>query len=409
MNTPEKLTARSLLRHPLLLSLYLPALLEGLALALLIPVLPLYAAEFGVSYSLIGIVLAGDGLGALLGDVPAGSLTNKLGAKRTILIGLLIVMLAMAALFFAQSIFAVIVLRVLSGIGRAFFGVAQHTYLSAAISIERRGRAIALFGGMNRLSNFIAPVLGGGLGLLLGLRAPFLFAALILLGAIVFVMWTLPADSPDEAERALHPPLSLWATLRDHYRILSVAGIAQIFAQTIRAGRSTIIPLYGADVIGLDVAAIGLIVTLTSFVDLLMVVPAGITMDRFGRKMAIVPCFTIQALGMALIPLTGSFMTLLLAGALIGFGNGLGSGSMMTLGSDLAPLDGRGSFLGIWRLIGDVGFGTAPVVVGSVADSLSLSSSAFVLAGAGVTAGLIFALGVPETLHSKKKHSPVPL
>ena len=67
-----------------------------------------------------------------------------------------------------------------------------------------------------------------------------------------------------------------------------------------------------------------------------MFYPAGYVMDRFGRKFAYVPSFLLQALGMALIPLTGSFAALLAATSLIGFGNGLGSGTMLTLGADLA-------------------------------------------------------------------------
>ena len=65
---------------------------------------------------------------------------------------------------------------------------------------------------------------------------------------------------------------------------------------------------------------------------------------------------------MALIPLTGSFAALLAATSLIGFGNGLGSGTMLTLGADLAPPkgEGMGAFLGLWRLIGDTGHTSAP-------------------------------------------------
>ena len=128
-----------------------------------------------------------------------------------------------------------------------------------------------------------------------------------------------------------------------------------LFAQTIRAGRLAIIPLYAADVVGLDVQGIGLIVSLASAVDMSLFAVAGWLMDHLGRKFSIVPSFAIQALGMFLVPFTGSFGTLLLASMLIGLGNGIGAGTMMTLGADLSPPESRGEFLGIWRLIGDTG------------------------------------------------------
>ena len=125
-------------------------------------------------------------------------------------------------------------------------------------------------------------------------------------------------------------------------------------------------------------------------------------MDRLGRKWAIVPSFLIQALGMSLVPLTGSFLGLLLAATLIGFGNGFSSGSMMTLGADLAPENARGEFLGVWRLIGDVGSSGGPLIVGSIADAFALPVTALLMAGAGLMAGAVFGLLVPETLKRRQ-------
>jgi MFS family permease len=182
--------------------------------------------------------------------------------------------------------------------------------------------------------------------------------------------------------------------------------MGQLFAQTIRAGRSAIIPLYAADAIGLDVQQIALIVSLSSAVDMSLFVPAGLLMDRLGRKFAIVPSFAIQALGMALVPLTGSFYGLLATTLLIGFGNGLGSGTMMTLGADLSPPESRDEFLGVWRLIGDGGHAGGPYAVGQVADWVALPTAAWVMSAAGGLAALVFALLVPETLKKPQSGTP---
>ena len=58
---------------------------------------------------------------------------------------------------------------------------------------------------------------------------------------------------------------------------------------------------------------------------------------------------------MTLTPFTHSATTLLLASLLIGFGNGIGSGMIMTLGADYSPVVGRAHFLGLWRLMSDIG------------------------------------------------------
>jgi hypothetical protein len=109
----------------------------------------------------------------------------------------------------------------------------------------------------------------------------------------------------------------------------------------------------------------------------------------------------VQGIGMGLIPLTSTFTGLLLATCLLGLGNGLGSGSMMTLGADLAPRASVGAFLGVWRLIGDGGQVGAPLGVGAVADVLGLSAATFFTAGFGLLAAATFAALVPETLRSE--------
>lgn len=120
-------------------------------------------------------------------------------------------------------------------------------------------------------------------------------------------------------------------------------------------------------------------------------------MDRFGRKAAAVPSFTIMSLGMALVPLADSYWTLFGAALLVGFGNGIGAGTMMTLGADLAPPGRTGEFLGIWRLIGDSGQAVAPLAAGAVADLIGIGLTAGATAGLGVLAAGILAGFVRET------------
>ena len=84
-------------------------------------------------------------------------------------------------------------------------------------------------------------------------------------------------------------------------------------------------------------------------------------------------------------------------------------GSMMTLGADLAPEGERGAFLGVWRLIGDVGSSGGPLVVGAIADLVVLSTAALVMSAAGLLASAIFAFLVPETLSRRVSEvSPSP-
>ena len=390
--------------RPLVLPFYLPALMVTLAMGLLIPILPLYAAGFEISYGLIGLILAGEGLGTLIADVPTGMLQRRLGNKQVMMMGLATSMFSVGALFIAQAVWVVLLLRVAAGFGRAMYSVSAHVYVTNSVPLAQRGKAISMFGGTYRLGGFIGPALGGIIAGGFGLRATFLvFAFTIGIGLLLIALFTRSRRQKRSAAGAAeHHPRHVLSVMQSHSRVLASAGTAQVFGQMIRAGRTVIIPIFAADVLGLSVDQIGLIVSLSVAVDFSLFLVAGWLMDKYGRKFAIVPCFGIQAVGMALIPLAANFGGLLAAAVLIGLGNGLGAGSMMTLGADLSPAESRGEFLGVWRLIGDMGHTGAPLVVGAVADVLVLSSAVWVIAGAGMTAASIFFFFVPETLQRQR-------
>ena len=78
----------------------------------------------------------------------------------------------------------------------------------------------------------------------------------------------------------------------------------------LRAARPVILPLWAVH-IGLDPAAVGVIFGVSSGVDAALFYPAGVVMDRFGRKWAGVPSIATLALSFFLMPLTGGFVPLL--------------------------------------------------------------------------------------------------
>jgi len=391
---------RQWLRNPLVLPVYAPTLLVSLGTGMLTPILPLYVADFGASYGWIGLVLASRGLGTIIGDMPAGVLLSRLGQRRLMLAGLLVIALCALAMSWASSLWELALYGIVEGIGGAFWNISRHAYLSAAAPPGQRGRAIATFGGVFRTGGLIGQAIGGTLAAGLGLRAPFVVYAVI--AAITLIFPALYGKDSVSAHGHSHGiRLGLLGVIRSHYKVLLSAGVGQLFAQMIRSGRNIVVPLYAADSLGLSVQSIGLVMSISSTIDALMFFPAGYIMDRFGRKYAYVSCFLIQGIGMALIPFTWDFATLLTATGLIGFGNGLGSGTMMTLGADLAPREAMGEFLGIWRLIGDGGMLGAPLLVGGIADALSLEPAILTIAVIGIAAAGILGFFVPETLRPR--------
>lgn len=379
----------------LFLPIYLPSLVLAFCDGLLVPVLPLFANNLTPSFALIGAALAADAVGTLVADVPAGVLLRRLDRRGAMVLGVGVVALATGLLVIVSGIWLLVAFRVLAGIGAALWNISRHAHIAEVTRGADRGRVVALFGGIRRAGAFAGPAVGGVVAGAYGSDGVFLLFA-VLAGTVLPLAW-LFVDPQRAAGMAVARP-SLGPVLREQGRVLAVAGTGQLLAQAIRAGRRILIPLYGASVLGLSVEAIGIVVSVAALVDAALFYPAGLLMDRRGRKWAIVPSFVLQGLGMALIPLATGFLGLLLATSLIGLGNGLGSGTMMTLGADLAPRDALGEFLGIWRLIGDAGFTVGPLLVGGLATFVGLPGAAVATAAVGFAAAATFAWGVPETL-----------
>lgn len=382
--------------NPLLLRVYLPILILSLWRSIFTPILPLYATELGGAYWQVGVLLGASEFGQLLGNLPSGYLLSRFGSRRALMLGAGTAVFASVALFWTPTITLAFIFRFISGFGLALYNITIHLYLTEMVRQNNRGKAIAGYGGVNRIGAFIGPAIGGIIGDSFGLRAPFLFSALlgvVLVGTLAFSFRHAVVEQP--SRKASYNMLRV---LQNHRHILTAAGAGVLFAQTIRAGRRVIIPLFGAEVIGLDVQAIGFIISIAAGVDMVLFPVAGVMMDRMGRKWSIVPSFLIQGIGMAFIPFTAGFSTLLAAACVIGFGNGLGSGTMMTLGADLSTTENRSAFLATWRFIGDSGFALGPNVVGVIADLFMLGTAVFVIAAAGLMAAMVFGLFVPETL-----------
>ena len=82
----------------------------------------------------------------------------------------------------------------------------------------------------------------------------------------------------------------------------------------------------------------------------------------------------------------------------LSIGNGLGAGINVVLGSDFAPEHERGEFLGVWRLVGDTGSFSGPVMIGLATQMLYLGSVFPLIASVGLIGVSVVLLFVEEPL-----------
>jgi MFS family permease len=377
---------------------YVPTFLLSVGWGMVLPIIPLLARGLGASLGLTGLIVAAKGLGTLILDLPAGLLVTSLGKKKTILLASVGACAVALMTGFTGNLALFAALTFMLGGFHSMWIMTQLAVLRDTAPAEQRGRAIAFLGGVSRVGTFVGPIVGGFLAKLLGFSAAYFGQAVISFVALA-LLYVYSRKVAWEPLRRIGVNLytRIGRNLADHRRSFMTAGSAVITLQLLRAGRQILFPLWG-DAIGLDVAAIGLIIGLSSAVDMTLFYPAGMIMDKLGRKWTAVPALFLLSTSLVLIPLTKTFAALMMVGLLSGLANGLSSGLGMTIGADLAPDRGTGDFLGVWRLIGDIGTASGPVIIGAVAQAFTLSLSPVVAACIGLGGAFIMLFVVGETL-----------
>jgi len=379
-----------------------PSLLFGLGEGAILPVIPLTARDLGASVPTAALIVTLIGLGSLVSNIPASLITMHRGERWAIVAAAVWCALAMALCAWTNHLGVFAIGSFMIGMSQAVFSLARQSYLTEAVPVAYRARALSTLGGMMRIGMFIGPFIAAaaihayGLGGAYGVG----IAALAVAAIVAARIPDLETDAGEEgdtaaAQRAAAAAPTLLSTLRDHRHIFVTLGIGVMLVSAVRATRQAVIPLW-ADHLALEPSVASLIYGLAGGIDMLVFYPAGKVMDQKGRRWVAVPSMVIMGTALLLTPLTHGAWTLLLAAMAIGFGNGIGSGMVMTIGADHSPRIGRAHFLGVWRLMSDIGSSCGPALLSFLAATLTLGAGVAVTGLIGFAAAGQLAYWIPR-------------
>ncbi|MEO5661736.1 MAG: MFS transporter [Nocardioides sp.] len=357
------------------LAAYGPSIVSAIGHGAVMPILALRALELGADVPTAAFMVALLMIGSLIASLPAGALVARIGERRaqTTVGSLDAVAMAFAAL--TDSVVALGLAVVFSGMTWTVFMMARQGYMIDAVPLAYRARAMSGLGGSMRVGVFIGPLVGAGLIHVGGLTWVFWLAA-----AMSFSSALLARAMPDfgSERRATAEHLSVASVLIAHRRTLLTVGVAVIVISASRSLRTVLLPLW-AEHVGLAASTTSLIFAAAAAVDIAFFFPGGWLMDNYGRFVVAVPVVATTAVGAFLLPMATTAVAIGAVMMLMAMGNGLGSGIVMTLGADTAPVDGRAQYLGGWRLCGDIGASGGVLLVGAVAAVAPLATACLVM------------------------------
>ncbi|MDV7357098.1 MFS transporter [Rhodococcus oxybenzonivorans] len=373
---------------PFVTTVFVPAAIFGIGQGAAAPVMALTARDLGASVAVSGLIVAVVGLGAVLGDLPAGRIVARFGERRSIIGGSSVGALGVLICLFAPTPGVLGLGALLTGLANAVWGLARQSYLAEAVPLGLRARAMSSFAAMWRLGFFVGPLLGAAVILVVGTRGGFV----VQLVGVVLSGWLMSRvpDPPSRTDGPAKSHATLPSILRGHRKLLSTLGAGSLLMGAGRASREAVLPLWAAH-LGLDAAQVSLVFGAGAAVDLLCSYPAGHFMDRYGRRFIAVPSLLVIGVSYLALPFSHDLVSIGAVAVLMGIGNGLGNGVIMTLGADIAPPAIRAEFLAAWRLTHDTGMFAGPLGVGALAAVVPLGFAVGAIGGAALLgAGLLF-------------------
>jgi multidrug resistance protein len=378
------------MRH-VFISLFVAAAVAMMGIGIIAPILPLYAKTFSASGVSIGLVFAAFSLSRVILGPLLGRLSDRIGRKRMLLLGLGGFAVVSLLYVIAMSLWQLGVFRLLQGAASVMVTPIAQAYVGDITPPGREGRSMNLFYSAIFLGMALGPLIGGGMVELWSYEAAFYAMGVMSLVALLLVARTVPADRRRRTHRVAAGQEIV--SLRHVARNDAVKGILVYVATRgfWRQGFNTFFPIFAASTGSLGEATIGWVLSLYMLGGGLLQIPFGFLADRWPR-------FPQILLGSVLAPLLLLFVPLLReAWAISALMFAVGAFSALSRASVIAIRTAVGRTHGMGTLAGLQGSGFAagqmigPLACGIVADLAGVAAvfpfaSAVGLAGSGLVA-----------------------
>jgi len=354
---------RERLVTPAFLTITFACLAYFVSIGMILPILPRFVTgPMGGSKFHVGLVAGIFSVSAIVLRPLAGRLGDSRGRKLLVIAGGSLAAISISGYVLATSVFTIAVLRLINGIGEAFFFTGAATAIADIAPEARRGEAVSFFS--------LALFTGIGVGPLIGESLLFasnfstVWIASSLMAAIaVLIALKMPDTHPQRRTaaarfRVFHPRALLPGTVL----ALTVWGFA---------GFSSFIPLFALQ-IGMSGSRY-VFATYALVIVLIRSLGARIP-DRLGSRRTASASAVFSAAGLVLIGFSQAEAWLFVSAAIFGLGQALCFPALLSLALAGVPSSERSSVIGSFTAFVDVAFGLGPISLGIVAELAGIRS-----------------------------------
>jgi MFS family permease len=344
----------------------------------LFTIIPPYVLARGGQEWQIGIVIGAFGVSGVIFRPLAGRLANRFGPKRIAIAGALLLAAGSILYIPATSVWLIVPVRALQGIGLGIGPVATTTMVANLAPAHRRGEALSYMGNSIALASMYSSVVAYWLLTQYGFPASFTFSGIcgFVSLALSFFISAEKTRIHDENPGGGSVPFISRRALFPTFVFLSYT--------ITTAPVNTFLPLLAEQ---RSLGNPGLYFTVYSFTSMLAMLGSGALADRLGRPAVIIPGLLLTAAAMFLLMASVNQIMFLSAALLVGVGFGLLQPGTQSFTVDRVPPRERASALATLQQAWDIGGSGGAFLLGPIAGVVGIGA-AFGLSGLCTVAGV---------------------
>ena len=386
--------------RPLLLLAMVVTFVDSVGYGVVVPVLPAYAENLGLSDFQIGFLFAMFAIALVIGAVPIGMLSDRFGRKPFIIFGMFAMSGAFVFYAFAESYSLLLVARALDGLTAAATWVAAMALVSESFDRDEMGGKMGFLMATSALGGIAGPVLGGVLSDALGYRAPFYAIAgtCLVAGAFSALLkegrWGRKRTRLS-FKRMLRPVLTNRTVLLASFlMVVSTLGLGLL---------EPTFPLYLEENFSMSPTGIGLVFGVMMLFYGAMSPAAGKLSDRLGRKKPIMVGLLATAILMPFLAVARNVPVLFVLMGSVGVTFALFSTPALPLVTDALPEISAGenapagTVFGLMNLFFSLGFALGPLIGGAIMGWAGLAWALVFCSTIMAVAGVVILILLPDT------------
>jgi multidrug resistance protein len=287
---------------------------------IIIPVLPFYAEELGASPTELGLLMAVYSLMQFLFAPMWGRISDRIGRKPVILIGIFGLSLSFFMMALSSQLWMLFIARFIGGILSAANMPTVMAYVADITTEEDRGKGMGIIGAATGLGFIFGPAIGG-MFTNINLDAPFYIAGMLSFLTMFLVLFILKESIHISTNKAAAQKKVSWKNV--FQGPLSTLYFLQFFITVSLAALEATFAYFAAARAGLDAVTLGYIFMIMGLASAAVQGSMGILTKKFGEVRIIQVGIMISALGFALILFTQDFITAAIFLSIFGIGNGV--------------------------------------------------------------------------------------